>query len=122
MRQKTEDARRLSHYDQQRGDFKRLMPIVKEALLHKVWLYNKSNGNWYTPEEFQEKYANKEFNNYQITNILENMIMRDPKGGNTAYHKAIELKIEQHHKEINELRSKGESFLNKVIDYYQRKR
>lgn len=114
--------RQLSHHDQQRGDKKKLMPLVKEALLQKVWLYNKENGNWYTPEEFQAKYESTELNNYQITNILENMVMRDPKGGNTAYHKAIELKIEQHHKEINELRSRGEKFLNKVIEYYQHKR
>lgn len=113
--------RRLSHHDQQLGDRKKLMPLVKEALLHKVWLYNKENGNWYTPEEFQAKYENTELNNYQITNILENMVMRHPKGGNIAYHKTIEQKTEQHRKEIDELRSKGESFLNKVIDYYQHK-
>ena len=49
-------------------------------------------------------------------------VLSDPKGGNTAYHKAIEQKIEQLHTEINELRSKGEAFLNEVIDYYQRKK
>ncbi len=44
----------LSIHQQQVGDKKKLMPMVKEALLHKVWLYNKlKNGNWYTPEEFQ---------------------------------------------------------------------
>jgi hypothetical protein len=47
---------RLSIHQQQIGDKKKLMPMVKEALLHKVWLYNKLNGNWYTPEEFQAKY------------------------------------------------------------------
>jgi hypothetical protein len=113
---------RLSIHQQRIGDKKKLMPMVKEALLHKVWLYNKLNGNWYTPEEFQAKYENTELNNYQINSLLENMVLRDPKGGNTAYHKAIEQKIEQLHKEINELRSKGEAFLNKVIDYYQRKK
>jgi len=49
-------------------------------------------------------------------------VLSDPKGGNTAYHKAIEQKIEQLHTEINELRSKSEAFLNEVIDYYQRKK
>jgi len=114
--------RPLSIYEEQYGDKKLLIPMVKEALLHKVWLYNKLNGNWYTPEEFQAKYEKTELNNYQINSLLENMVLRDPKGGNTAYHKAIEQKIEQLHKEINELRIKGEAFLNKVIDYYQRKK
>lgn len=118
----TELTRGVSHLDQQRGDNKRLMPIVKEALMHKVWLYNKEDGNWFTPEEFQEQYENTELNNHQIQSILEELVMRDPKGGNTAYHKAIEQKIENHHKEINELRIKGEAFLNKVIDYYQRRK
>lgn len=121
MRSTTPEPK-LSYHDQQRGDKKKLMPLVKEAILQNVWLYNKLNGNWYTPEEFQAKYENTELNNYQIKSILENMVLRDPKGGNTAYHKAIEQKIEQHHKEINELRNKGEAFLNKVINYYQHKR
>lgn len=112
---------RLSHHQQQTGDVKKLMPLIKEALLQRVWLYNKDNGNWYTPEEFHEKYENAELNNYQLSQILENTVMRDPKGGNTAYHRAIEHKIEQLHNEINSLRSKGEAFLHKVIEYYQQK-
>lgn len=54
--------------------------------------------------------------------MLENMIIRDPRIGNTAYHKEIEKRIETFHKEINELRTKGEAFLHKVVSYYQQKR
>ena len=117
-----QDKVRLSHYEQQRGDFKKILPIVKEALLQKVWLYNKFNGQWYTPEEFQAKYENREYNNYQISSILENMVMRDPIGGNAAYHKEIDKKVAQHHREITTLKEKGEAFLNKVIEYYQKKK
>jgi len=115
----TRSSPNLSHTDQQRGDFKRLMPIVKEAMLHQVWLYNKQNGNWYTPEEFQAEFAGKEYNNYEIREMLENMVIRDPRGGNTAFQKAIRQKTEQYHQELNELTNKGEAFLNKVIEYYR---
>jgi len=111
----------LSHNDQQRGDFKKLLPIVKEALLQKVWLYNKFNGAWYSPEEFQAMYQEKEMNNHQVNSLMNNIVMRDPRGGNVAYHKAIDQKIQQHQKEITELKEKGEAFINKVIDYYQQK-
>lgn len=36
--------RNYSHNDRKRGDNRRLMPIVKEALMQKVWLYNKLSG------------------------------------------------------------------------------
>lgn len=116
--------RSLSHNDRRRGDNNRLMPIVKEALMQKVWLYNKLNGEWYTPEEFQAKYAkaNVELNNYEIREMLENMVMRDPQGGNIAYHKAFEQLLIRHQEEINELISKGQAFFNKVIGYYQNKK
>jgi len=35
--------RPLSIYEEQYGDKMLLMPMVMEALLHKVWLYNKLN-------------------------------------------------------------------------------
>lgn len=54
--------------------------------------------------------------------ILENIVMRDPSGGNVAYHKALEQLLIRHQKELNELTSKGEAFLNKVIEYYQHKK
>ena len=113
---------RLSHYDQQPADRERLMPIVKEALRKNQWLYNKYNGNWYTPEEFTLKYRNTEMNNYELARMLENIVIRDPLTGNTAYHKEIEKRIEQFHQEINALRSKGEAFLDKVVSYYQQKK
>lgn len=121
MRGKSEPAR-LSHYDQQPADREKLMPVVKEALRLNMWLYNKYNGNWYTPEEFTMKYRSTQLNNYELTKMLENIVIRDPRKGNTAYHKEIEKKIEQFHLEINALRNKGEAFLNKVVGYYQQKR
>lgn len=116
-----QQTQRLSHSDQQKSDSKRLMPIVKEALMQSVWLYNKYSGRWYTPEEFQSIYQNKEMTEFEVRSLLENMVIRDPKGGNAAYHKAIDQKIEQYKKEIAELKIKGETFLNKVIEYYQQK-
>lgn len=121
MRGKDQPSR-LSHYDQQPADREKVMPIVKEALRLNMWLYNKYNGNWYTPEEFSIKCRNTQMNNYELARMLENIIIRDPRTGNAAYHKEIEKRIEQFHKEINELRSKGEGFLHKVVSYYQQKR
>lgn len=112
---------RLSHHDEQKADKSRLLPIVKEAGRLNVWLYNKYNGNWYTPEEFSAKYRNTELNNYEMARMLENIIIRDPRAGNAAYHKTIVEKRMQYEKEMAELMEKGEAFINKVIDYYQRK-
>jgi len=39
----------------------------------------------------------------------------------TAYHKEIERRTASYQQEIEELRLKGELFLNKVIEYYQSK-
>ncbi|RZK73632.1 MAG: hypothetical protein EOO85_16905 [Pedobacter sp.] len=110
-----------SHADMQPGNFKKLFPIVKEAMLQGVWLYNKYNSRWYTPEEFQQQYENKEMIEFEVRSLMENIIMRDPRGGNTAYHKAIEQRTTQYLNDIAELKHKGEQFLNKVISYYQQK-
>lgn len=109
----------LSQYEKMRGDFKLLWPVVKQAFADQVWLYNKLTGEWFTPEEFLAAYQKTVLNNYEIRQLQQNIILRDPKQGNAAYHKAINLKIEKHNKEISELREKGENFLNKVIEYYQ---
>ena len=111
----------LSQYEKMRGDFKVLWPIVKDALSKKHWLYHKHNREWFTPEEFLNLYQKKEMNNYEVQFLKDNLIIRDPEDGNTAYHKEIERKTQQHEKEISELRSKGQAFLNKVIHYYQSK-
>jgi hypothetical protein len=117
-----QDNPRLSHWDQQRADKQKLIPIVKEALRLNMWLFNKYNNAWYTPEEFGLKYQNTELSNYEMARMLENIVIRDPRTGNSAYHKEIEKRIEAFHKEINELRTKGEAFLHKVVTYYQQKR
>ena len=109
----------LSQYEKMRGDFKLLWPVVKEAFARKIWLFNKLSGEWFTPEEFLATYQNLEMNNHEVRQLQQNIILRDPKLGNAAYHRAITLKTEQYQKEITELREKGENFLNKVIDYYQ---
>jgi hypothetical protein len=121
MMKEYEETHQMSHADRKKGDFARLMPIVKEAIIQGIWLYNKYSGRWYTPEEFQQHYQDKEMNEFEVRSLMENIVMRDPRGGNVAYHKAIDQKIEQFSKEIAELKSKGEEFLNKVIAYYQQK-
>lgn len=117
-----DQPKRLSHYDQQPADREKLMPVVKEALRRNLWLYNKYNGNWYTPEEFTAKYRSTQLNNYELARMLEHIVIRDPRTGNVAYHKEIEKRIETFHQEIHALRSKGEAFLDKVLSYYQQKR
>ena len=109
----------LSQYEKMRGDFKQLWPIVKRAFAEQIWLFNKLTGEWFTPEEFLAAYQKKEMNNYEVRQLQQDIILRDPKQGNAAYHKELNRKIEQYDKEISELREKGENFLNKVIDYYQ---
>lgn len=111
--------RQFSHNDLQPSSFSKISPIVKEAKLQKMWLYNKFSGNWYTPEEFQQKYQNGDYNNYDINNILENMVIRDPIAGISAFHKELDTRLEQMNIETRLLRQKGEAFEKKVIKYYQ---
>lgn len=109
----------LSQYERQQGDFKTLWPIVQEAINKKVWLYNKLTREWFTPDEFLAAYRKKEMNNYEVKTLKTNVIPRDPRDGNSAYHKEIERCTEKYHQDIIELRQKGEAFLNKVIAYYK---
>lgn len=115
------EVQQLSQYDRMRGDFKVLWPIVKEAFAKRLWLYHKETRQWFTPEEFLEAYQKKEMNNFEVATLNRNLVLRDPREGNTAYHKEIERRTERYQQEIEELRLKGEHFLNKVIEYYQNK-
>ncbi|MCD0489679.1 hypothetical protein LPB86_15665 [Pedobacter sp. MC2016-14] len=110
----------LSQHERMPGDFKLLWPLVKDAFNRNFWLYHKLTGDWFTPEEFRDQYQKKQMNNYEVNVLLQNLIVRDPRDGNIAYHKEIEKEISQHHKKISTLRAKGEAFLNKVIGYYQK--
>jgi hypothetical protein len=121
MKQRYADVTRLNHHDQQRSDFKKLMPIVKEALLHKMWLYNSNSGNWYSPEEFQAAHQNREYTNYEIRSILENTVIRNPRAGIKAYYKELEDRLTKMEAETRALREKGEEFTRKVMAYYQDK-
>lgn len=107
------------NHSTQQAAFKDLLPLVVEAKLHKAWLYDKSGGEWFTPEEFEQKYGNKALSPQEVAALLKNLVLRDPRTGNIALQKAIRQKTEQYHKEIEELTQKGERFLNKVIDYYR---
>lgn len=111
----------MSQFDMQRGDIKKLMPIVKEALLHKMWLYNTYSGKWFTPEEFQATHEDREYNNFDIRGILEHTVIRHPRAGIRAYHKELNERIIKMETETRALREKGEEFTNKVIAYYQDK-
>lgn len=115
------DTSELNQHQRMRGDFKILWPIIKDALNKKLWLYNKLSGEWYTPEEFLNEYQAKQMNNYMVDTLARNVIVRNPEDGNAAYHKEIQKKAEQYEKDIAELRNKGQAFLNKVIQYYQKK-
>ncbi|TCC99944.1 hypothetical protein [Pedobacter psychroterrae] len=115
------EPKELSQHDRMRGDFKVLWPIVKDAFAKRLWLFNKDNRLWYTPEEFLESYQKKQMNNYEVNTLKQNLVIRDPRDGNIAYHKEVERRTERYQQEIEELRLKGEVFLNKVIEYYESK-
>jgi len=110
---------KMTPHQRQQADFKQVMPLLVEAKLQKAWLYHKKFGCWYTPEEFEKEYSTRFLNNWDIEQLLENIVVRDPRAGNTAFQKAIRQKTEQYQMELAELTKKGESFLNKVIDYYK---
>lgn len=114
--------RGFSHNDLQPSSFNRLLPLIKEAKMLRMWLFNKFSMNWYTLEEFEEKYSNTEFNNYDINNILENMVIRDPVAGVSAFHKQLDQRLQQMNAETSSLRQKGAEFEKKVIKYYQNKK
>ncbi|WP_316826006.1 hypothetical protein [Pedobacter miscanthi] len=116
----TNQPHQLSHHDKKQGVFTN-MAIVAEAKRANCWLYNKLNNNWYTPEEFHEKYANQKDSNINIRTVLENISIRDPNSGIKAYHKALTDKLNRFENETRELRERGEAFSKKVIDYYQSK-
>ncbi|WP_443945618.1 hypothetical protein ACJVDH_00470 [Pedobacter sp. AW1-32] len=109
-----------SFHDKQMGTFTN-MSIVAEAKRANCWLYNKLTNTWYTPEEFYAKYANHRDTNINIRTVLENISIRDPQSGIKAYHKALAEKLMQMEVETRLLRERGESFSQKVIDYYQAK-
>ncbi|ETZ20177.1 hypothetical protein [Pedobacter sp. V48] len=112
---------KMTPEQRKQGDFNRLMPIITEALLQKVWLYHKKFGCWYTPEEFTKEYSRRFINNYEVEQLLANVVLRDPRSGNNAFQKAILQKTADYQKELADLTRKGEGFLNKVIDYYRDK-
>lgn len=116
----TNGAHQLSHQDKQTSSFTS-MAIVAEAKRANCWLYNKLNHTWYTPEEFHAKYANHTDTNINIRSLLENISIRDPRAGISAYHKLLESKLERYEKETAELRVKGEAFTHRVLTYYQDK-
>ena len=103
----------------QPGSFRELLALVVEARLHSAWLYDKANSEWFTPEEFEQKYSHKILSQQEANTLKQNMVLRDPRTGNIALQKAIRQKTEQYQQEIAELTQKGERFLNKVIDYYR---
>lgn len=112
----------LSHYDQQPACFTSLHPLLKEARIQNMWLYNRLSGNWYTPDEFEEKYREKQYTNYDMEGMLRNVSIRNPIAGIRAYHKKLNEKLEAMNKETEELRIKSELFNKKVIEYYQKQK
>ncbi|MCX3266525.1 hypothetical protein [Pedobacter agri] len=97
------------------------MSIVAEAKRANCWLYNKLNNEWYTPEEFHEKYANHRDTDINIRTLLQNIFIIDPNKGIKAYHKTLADKLTKFEAETKELRERGEAFTQRVIDYYQQK-
>lgn len=113
------ETMKLTHHQRQQSDFSLLMPILVEAKLKKAWLYHKGFGRWYTPKEFEKEFATRYLNNYDVEQLKENIVVRDPKSGHSAFQKAIRQRTEEYERDLVELTKKGELFLNKVIDYYR---
>lgn len=114
------DGPQIARNDNQNGIFTS-MSIVAEAERANCWLYNKLNNQWYTPEEFHEKYANHRDKDISIQNLLQNIFIIDPNKGIKAYHKTLADKLAKFEAETKELRERGEAFTQRVIDYYQQK-
>lgn len=106
-----------SHHDNQAGNFTSLTPLVKEALRGGMWLFNKYNGSWYTPEEFLEKFSPDQYSNYDIMMILQNVVIRDPRAGIRAYHKQCDKEIADFAVKLKDLRDRGQAFELRVFDY-----
>lgn len=119
MKPKTYDpANHTSWDDKQMGRFND-MSIVSEAKKAKCWIYSKLTKRWYTPEEFELEYQAKVSTNKDIRLTYQNLIIRDPKAGIAAYHKALEIELSKMESATKDLRAKAEEFNKKVIQYYQ---
>ncbi len=114
------DRSQVDQGDKKAGVFTS-MSIVAEAKRANCWLYNKLNNQWYTPEEFHEKYANHRDTDINIRTLLQNIFIIDPNKGIKAYHKTLADKLAKFEAETRELRERGEAFTQRVIDYYQQK-
>ncbi|WP_316851683.1 hypothetical protein [Pedobacter agri] len=114
------DTPSVSLNDKKTGVFTS-MSIVAEAKRANCWLYNKLSKQWYTPEEFHEKYANHRDTDIDIRTLLQNVFIIDPNKGIKAYHKTLADKLTKFEAETLELRERGEAFTQCVIDYYQQK-
>lgn len=110
-----------SYNDKQPGTFTSVRPLIKEALLNNMWLYNTYSNTWYTPEEFVEKFSDNKYSNYDIAQILEHVVVRDPRAGIRAFYKQLEKTIIDLQEVTKSLRDKGEAFQLRVSDYYYNK-
>lgn len=106
---------KLTHCQRQAADFSKLLPIIEKAKSQQKWLYYKTLKSWYSPEGFQEEYGRHYINNHEMDDLLENLIIREPLEGNADFQKAIRMKSERYHREMNTLTIRGEEFFNKVF-------
>jgi hypothetical protein len=95
-----------TYENQQTIHFTNITVLVKEALLNKCWIYNSYSKEWFSPEQFLERYKDVQ---YQQGWIEHHKIMNPIAG-----LKAADLQIEK----INQKRT---DFQQRVFEYYQNK-
>lgn len=99
--------------------FTALSPLVNEAKRCKLWLYNKADGNWYTPEEFMDTFSPQKFDHFKMLGFLEDIVIRDPIAGVKAGYKELDNRLLKMQHETSALRAKLEEFAKKALIYYQ---
>lgn len=92
--------------NQQAAHFTNLKVLVKEAIRHKCWIYNKHKKEWFTPEEFLSRFEHSTY----TQGWIESFQILNPMAG----LKAAETQAQK-------LNEKKLAFQAKVFEYYLNK-
>ena len=101
--------------------FNRLWHIYNEARKSNCFIYDKNKNEWYTPDEFREKYDVPGHRHSFISGLLENLVIRNPVARINAGQAHIIRRIENFKTEIEKDLITLSEFSKKTINYYQDK-
>ena len=85
-------------------------PLVKEARLHNVWIYEpaaQKGERWMTPDEFIERYKHLKVSNMQTQKFMKDFKLMDPRDF-----------IDEFDKRINVLQKEKSIFLDRIKKHY----